>query len=258
MSSSEALLVQRDHDADSEQGNSPWEEEQDATRRRYGSRARAPRTRLNQALTVASGASSASVDPWGDGAQQPPVRSDVEPVSYRDERTEPETPADSFGPTRDSSTKTVDTGDPVHLVVDLRPKALPASTTGDAKSNYGLGTTWGANWGESAQGWVPDEYGTAVWRPVVATTEDLAVWDVRTYLGIVTAEVAVEAHGGDFKQLGTTLTRAREMGVEGLVEEAIARGAHAVVGVDMTYTAIGGRLLITVTGTAVTLKEKGA
>lgn len=97
-----------------------------------------------------------------------------------------------------------------------------------------------------------------MWRPVVATTEDLAVWDVRTYLGIVTAEVAVEAHGGDFKQLGTTLTRAREMGVEGLVEEAISRGAHAVVGVDMAYTAIGGRLLITVTGTAVTLKEKGA
>jgi uncharacterized protein YbjQ (UPF0145 family) len=92
----------------------------------------------------------------------------------------------------------------------------------------------------------------------VATTEDLAVWDVRTYLGIVTAEVVVEAQGGDFKQLGTTLTRAREMGVEGLVEEAIGRGAHAVVGVDMTYTAIGGRLLITVTGTAVTLKEKGA
>lgn len=144
----------------------------------------------------------------------------------------------------------------MHLVVDLRTKALPASTTGDATNNYGLGTTWGSNWSDSAQGWVPDEYGSAMWRPVVATTEDLAVWDIRTYLGIVTAEVAVEARGGDFKQLGATMSRAREMGVEGLVEEAIARGAHAVVGVDMAYTSIGGRLLITVTGTAVTLKEK--
>ncbi len=208
-------------------------------------------------MTVASGASSASVDPWGDGTEQPPARSDVEPIRYRAQPERPTAQPDSFGPSRSKSTSAVGTEEPVHLVVDLRPKALPAST-GDASTNYGLGTTWGANWGDSAQGWVPDEYGAAMWRPVVATTEDLAVWDVRTYLGIVTAEVAVEAHGGDFKQLGSTLTRAREMGVEGLVEEAIARGAHAVVGVDMTYTAIGGRLLITVTGTAVTLKEKGS
>lgn len=253
-------LVQRDHDADPDAavttGSSPWEEEQEATRRRYGSRARAPRTRLNQALTVASGASSANVDPWGDGTEQPPARSDVEPVRYRAEDVEAKS-ADSFGPSTQERAKPAGTEDPVHLVVDLRPKALPAST-GDAATNYGLGTSWGANWTDSAQGWVPDKYGSAMWRPVVATTEDLAIWDVRTYLGIVTAEVAVEAHGGDFKQLGTTLTRAREMGTEGLVEEAIARGAHAVIGVDMTYTAIGGRLLITVTGTAVTLKEKGA
>jgi len=178
-------------------------------------------------------------------------------VRYRAQAEQPPAQPDSFGPSQNRSSSAAGTEEPVHLVVDLRTKALPAST-GDASTNYGLGTTWGANWGDSAQGWVPDEYGSAMWRPVVATTEDLAVWDVRTYLGIVTAEVAVEAHGGDFKQLGTTLTRAREMGVEGLVEEAIARGAHAVVGVDMTYTAIGGRLLITVTGTAVTLKEKGA
>ena len=204
---------------------------------RFGSRARAPRTRLNQALTVASGASSASIDPWGDGAERPPARRDVEPVRYRSEPQEVEvTPSawgaarhDAFGPKHSQSegAGAVTADDPVHLVVDLRAKALPAST-GDASSNYGLGTSWGSNWRDSAQGWVPDQYGAAMWRPVVATTEDLAVWDVRTYLGIVTAEVAVEAHGGDFKQLGATLTRAREMGTEGLVEEAIARGAHAV------------------------------
>jgi len=267
-------LVQRDNETGSDSGEatSPWDDSHEATRRRYGSRARAPRTRLNQALTVASGASSAEVDPWGDGTERPPARRDVEPVRYRREpepEPEPE-PAprqsqwgaarqDAFGPKTPHARaeEAVTTDDPVHLVVDLRAKALPAST-GDASTNYGLGRTWGANWRDSAQGWVPDQYGAAMWRPVVATTEDLAVWDVRTYLGIVTAEVAVEAHGGDFKQLGATLTRAREMGTEGLVEEAIARGAHAVIGVDMSYTAIGGRLLITVTGTAVTLKEKGS
>ena len=45
--------------------------------------------------------------------------------------------------------------------------------------------------------------------------------------------------------------------LDGAARAALGR-AHAVVGVNMTYTAIGGRLLITVTGTAVTLKEKGS
>jgi len=258
-------LAQRDPDADRghESPTSPWPTDSESPYRQFGSRARAPRTRLNQALTVASGASSASVDPWGDGAERPPARRDVEPARYRVEVPDERAPAEAagqttFGPQPSASQSAeVVTDEPVHLVVDLRAKALPA-TTGDGSNNYGLGTTWGKQWQDSAQGWVPDDYGSAMWRPVVATTEDLAVWDIRTYLGIVTTEVAVEAQGGDFKQLGATLRRGRQMGNDALVEEAIARGAHAVVGVEMTYTPIGGRLLITLTGTAVTLKEKGS
>jgi uncharacterized protein YbjQ (UPF0145 family) len=258
-------VAQRDAEGDETQDapTSPWDDEPDASQRRFGTRARAPRTRLNQALTVASGASSASIDPWGDGMERPPARRDVEPVRYRAEEPAPQSQwgaarQDVFGPRQsDKPAEGISGDDPIHVVVDLRAKALPAST-GDASSNYGLGRTWGTHWRDAAQGWVPDQFGAAMWRPVVATTAELANWDIRTYLGIVTAEVAVEAHGGDFKQLGATLTRAREMGTEGLVEDAIARGAHAVVGVNMTYTAIGGRLLITVTGTAVTLKEKGS
>jgi uncharacterized protein YbjQ (UPF0145 family) len=71
-----------------------------------------------------------------------------------------------------------------------------------------------------------------------------------------TAEVAVEAPGGDLRQVGATLARGREVGIEGLVQEAIERGAHAVIGVTMQYTPIGTRMLITMSGTAVTLQEK--
>jgi uncharacterized protein YbjQ (UPF0145 family) len=91
---------------------------------------------------------------------------------------------------------------------------------------------------------------------VVTTTQQLANWDVHTYLGVVTAEVAVEAPGGDLRQVGATLARGRQVGLEGLVDEAIERGAHAVIGVTMQYTSIGSRMLITMTGTAVTLQEK--
>jgi len=72
----------------------------------------------------------------------------------------------------------------------------------------------------------------------------------------VTAEVAVETPGTDLRQVGATLAKGRQVGIEGLVEEAGERGAHAIIGVDMRYTPLGNRLLITLTGTAVTLREK--
>ena len=124
------------------------------------------------------------------------------------------------------------------------------------ETDYGLGRRWGAEWHRSAQGWVTAPDGRATWRPVVTTTQELANWDVHTYLGVVTAEVAVEAPGGDLRQVGATLAKGRQVGIEGLVDEAIERGAHAVIGVTMQYTPIGVKMLITMSGTAVTLQEK--
>jgi len=145
-----------------------------------------------------------------------------------------------------------------HVVVDLRPDAdrIPGPMPAVREADYGLGRRWGAEWQRSAQGWVTGADGRATWRPVVTTTQDLANWDVHTYLGVVTAEVAVEAPGGDLRQVGATLAKGRQVGIEGLVDEAVERGAHAVIGVTMQYTAIGTRMLITMSGTAVTLQEK--
>ncbi len=145
-----------------------------------------------------------------------------------------------------------------HVVVDLRPDAdrIPGPMPAVREADYGLGRRWGAEWQRSAQGWVTGADGRATWRPVVTTTERLANWDVHTYLGVVTAEVAVEAPGGDLRQVGATLAKGRQVGIEGLVDEAVERGAHAVISVTMQYTPIGTRMLITMTGTAVTLQEK--
>lgn len=145
-----------------------------------------------------------------------------------------------------------------HVVVDLRPDAdrIPGPMPAVRDTDYGLGRRWGAEWHRSAQGWVTGADGRATWRPVVTTTQELANWDVHTYLGVVTAEVAVEAPGGDLRQVGATLAKGRQVGIEGLVDEAIERGAHAVIGVTMQYTPIGTRMLITMSGTAVTLREK--
>ena len=145
-----------------------------------------------------------------------------------------------------------------HVVVDLRPDAdrIPGPMPAIREPDYGLGRRWGAEWQRSAQGWVTGADGRATWRPVVSTTQELSSWDVHTYLGVVTAEVAVEAPGGDLRQVGATLAKGRQVGIEGLVDEAVERGAHAVIGVTMQYTPVGTRMLITMSGTAVTLQEK--
>ncbi len=155
-------------------------------------------------------------------------------------------------------TATATEDDTPHVVVDLRPDAdrIPGPMPAVRDADYGLGRRWGAEWQRSAQGWVTAADGRATWRPVVTTTQELANWDVHTYLGVVTAEVAVEAPGGDLRQVGATLAKGRQVGIEGLVDEAVERGAHAVIGVTMQYTPVGTRMLITMSGTAVTLQEK--
>ncbi|VAW09059.1 hypothetical protein MNBD_ACTINO02-2651 [hydrothermal vent metagenome] len=141
------------------------------------------------------------------------------------------------------------------IIRDLRSTRQGAATA-ESNAHYGLGRRWGSQWTDAAQGWVTLASGQSVWRPVVTTTETLPQWDTDTYLGVVTAEVAVDGSSAAFASLGETLARARQVGIEGLTEEAIDRGAHAVIGVTMSYTALGNRLLITLTGTAVTLREK--
>ncbi|MDJ0664375.1 MAG: heavy metal-binding domain-containing protein [Acidimicrobiia bacterium] len=176
-------------------------------------------------------------------------------------RVTPQERASEWAEAREAASKQAPTTNAVeepHVVVDLRPDAdrIPGPMPAVREADYGLGRRWGAEWQRSAQGWVTGVDGRAMWRPVVTTTEQLANWDVHTYLGVVTAEVAVEAPGGDLRQVGATLAKGRQVGIEGIVDEAVERGAHAVIGLTMQYTPVGTRMLITMTGTAVTLQEK--
>jgi uncharacterized protein YbjQ (UPF0145 family) len=181
-------------------------------------------------------------------------------ATTRPSRLSTESDSSEWGSARGTVPGASDTpAEPIpHVVVDLRPDAdrIPGPMPAVRESDYGLGRRWGAEWQRSAQGWVTGADGRASWRPVVTTTQELANWDVHTYLGVVTAEVAVEAPGGDLRQVGATLAKGRQVGVEGLVDEAVERGAHAVIGVTMQYTPVGTRMLITMSGTAVTLQER--
>lgn len=151
----------------------------------------------------------------------------------------------------------LENGSPEEIVIDLRPQTaaveVPARTT---ETDYGLGRSWGSEWNASAQGWVDRCPSGSTWRPVVTTTDDVPQWGIDTYLGVIAGESAVESHLTDSTLLGAALAEGREISLHGLIEAAVARGAHAVIGVNLGYTQVGGRLIITSSGTAVTLRER--
>lgn len=110
---------------------------------------------------------------------------------------------------------------------------------------------WGSRWQESAQGWVEDEQGRSTWRPIVTTSPILSEWQIDTYLGVVAADVVLGSG-----PIEVEMTSRRTAAMRALVDEAMARGAHAIVGVSTTMASLGGSTVLTATGTAVTLKAQ--
>ncbi len=129
----------------------------------------------------------------------------------------------------------------------------PAASTEAAAWSMGADRSgssgWGALWRQSAQGWVEDPAGRAVWRPIVTTSASLSEWEVDTYLGLVTGELAISADN-----LEGSLRSARQDAVDRMVDDALARGAHAVIGVSVDLVEVARRVVVSAAGTAVTLK----
>ena len=102
---------------------------------------------------------------------------------------------------------------------------------------------------------------------IVSTTPTLEGRPVQEYLGIVTGEVIVGANlfrdlfanvrdivGGRSGSYERILADARNQAIEELQAEAAARGANAVVAVDLDYEVIGANgsmLMVSASGTAV-------
>ncbi|MDE2981237.1 MAG: heavy metal-binding domain-containing protein [Gemmatimonadota bacterium] len=105
---------------------------------------------------------------------------------------------------------------------------------------------------------------------IITTTPTLERHRVRDYLGIVTGEAIIGANifkdilagirdivGGRSVSYENALREAREEALREMAEEARARGAGAVVGVDLDYEVLGaqnGMLMVSASGTAVALE----
>lgn len=104
---------------------------------------------------------------------------------------------------------------------------------------------------------------------IFTTTHAIAGRDITGYRGIVFGDAIVGVNvmrdlfasirdivGGRSAAYEKELAGARQAALENLLAEATALGADAVVGVDIDYQTVGqggGMLMVTATGTAVTL-----
>ena len=107
---------------------------------------------------------------------------------------------------------------------------------------------------------------------IVSTTSQLQNRDVAAYHGVVTGEAIVGANifrdmfagirnivGGRAGGYEKALRGAREAAMDEMIDAARAMGGDAVIGVDIDYETItagekGSMLMVSVTGTAVTLR----
>ena len=169
----------------------------------------------------------------------------IEPVTVVDTEPATEVPEVDLPPTAEPDSAVVDTDATAEEEL-VASEPDPESAAGDTAP-----IEWGSRWQESAQGWVEDDQGRSTWRPIITTSPLLSEWQIDTYLGVVAADMILGSG-----PIQTEMASGRTAAMRALVDEAMARGAHAIVGVTTTMAPIGANTVLTATGTAVTLKAQ--
>jgi uncharacterized protein YbjQ (UPF0145 family) len=101
---------------------------------------------------------------------------------------------------------------------------------------------------------------------IVTTTPSVEGRTIATYHGIVTGEAILGANifrdifagirdivGGRSGAYEQELGRARKTALDEMQQAAVALGANAIVGVDLDYEVINNMLMVSASGTAVTI-----
>ena len=107
-------------------------------------------------------------------------------------------------------------------------------------------------WETSTQGWVKGDDGSLLWRPISTTADRLDHWEIATYLGIASGQ----AHTVGDRSNEDAMAQARRQAIRAMVADAVARGAHGVVGVVLSVSTDEPGAVVTASGTAVTLQHR--
>lgn len=104
------------------------------------------------------------------------------------------------------------------------------------------------------------------------TTATIEGYEVMEYYGVVTGEAILGANifkdffagirdivGGRSGAYEKELRRAREIALAEMTQEAVSKGANAVIGIDIDYESVGsngGMLMVTACGTAAKVQRR--
>src|SRR5210317_2142446 len=105
---------------------------------------------------------------------------------------------------------------------------------------------------------------------ILSTTHTIETHEIKEYLGIVTGEAILGANifkdffasirdivGGRSAAYEQELGRARQIAFDEMTQQAAELGADAILGIDIDYETVGaqgGMLMVSVSGTAVSLR----
>lgn len=102
---------------------------------------------------------------------------------------------------------------------------------------------------------------------IITTTPQIENKKITSYHGIVSGEAILGANvfkdffanirdiiGGRSAAYEQELRKAKDIALKEMEEQAQAMGANAIVGVDLDYETINNMLMVTASGTAVTLE----
>tara|TARA_R110002073_G_scaffold123234_1_gene266762 strand:+ start:57119 stop:57436 length:318 start_codon:yes stop_codon:yes gene_type:complete len=104
---------------------------------------------------------------------------------------------------------------------------------------------------------------------ILTTTNNIEGHPVKEYLGLVTGETIIGANifkdifasirdvvGGRSGSYERVLREAKDTAIQEMTDEALRKGAGAIIGIDLDYETVGasgGMLMVTASGTAVRL-----
>ncbi len=104
---------------------------------------------------------------------------------------------------------------------------------------------------------------------VLSTTSQLDGYDITDYKGVVVSEAIIGANifrdlfarvrdvvGGRAGGYESALSKAREVALEEMTQQAQALGANAIVGIDLDYETLNEMLMVCASGTAVVAKRR--
>lgn len=107
---------------------------------------------------------------------------------------------------------------------------------------------WGTRSDDAYEGWVQDDSGVETWRMIITNLPTVAGYDIDEFLGLAVADSLIVSHDVEAVASG------RRAAIDALTEDGVLRGAHAIVAVTHAVQSMGNQMLVTVSGTAVTLK----